>query len=213
VTARSGAERGWQLYRAGRPSEALTRFDATLAATPEDYSAVIGRGRCHRALGAYEDAIVDFTRAHVLRPDAARPLFERGAILILTGCYDESLADYEAATLLEPTYPGTASYFAELFLYTGRAHEALATSEQAICDEPTNVVHRVNAAHAHLLLGDVERASRAYADVAGQIDPGKGMTGAAIALGDLALMRSAGIEPPGATAIERCLQDRVDGAS
>jgi hypothetical protein len=32
------------------------------------------------------------------------------------------------------------------------------------------------------------------------------MTGAAIALGDLALMRSAGVEPPGVTAVERCLR-------
>jgi tetratricopeptide (TPR) repeat protein len=183
------------------------RHWASRIATPRDYTALIGRGRRHRLLGAYDDAIADFSRAHQLRPDAARPLFERGAILILTGRYDESLADYEAATLLEPAYPGAASYFAELFLYTSRAQEALALSEQAMRDEPTNLIHRVNAAHAYLLLGDLERAESAYSEVADQTDPGKGQTAAAIALADLALMRSAGIAPPGVRGIERSLRE------
>ena len=201
-----GAKRGWWLYRAGQASDALAAFDAALAAAPRDYSARLGRGRAHRLLGAYDEAIADFSRAHELRPDAARPLFERGAIFILIGRYDESLADYEAASALEPTYPGAASYFAELFLYTGRAQEALVMSEQATSQEPSNLTHRVNVAHAHLRLGDVERAGRAYAEIADHVDPGKGVTGAALALSDLALMRSAGIDPPGALGIEQCLK-------
>jgi tetratricopeptide (TPR) repeat protein len=204
--ADSNTARGWELYRAGEFADALTMFDDSLAATREDYSAHLGRGRCHRLLGAYDEAIADFTHAHELRPGAARPLFERGAISILIGRYDESLADYEAAAVLDPTYPGSASYFAELCLYTGRADEALAISERASRDEPTNLVHRVNIAHAHLLLGEVERAIHAYAAIADHHDPGKGVAAAAIALHDFALMRSAGFEPPGMLDIERRLR-------
>jgi len=198
--------RGWQLYRAGRYAEALTVFDSALATEQEDYSALLGRGRCHRLLGAHDEAIADFTRAHDVRPEAARPLFERGAIWILLGCYERSRADYEAGAALDPTYPGSASYFAELHLYAGRADEALAISERAACDEPTNLVHRVNIAHAHLLLGDTGRAADAYDAIADQLDPGKGITGAALALEDLALMRSAGIDPPGMRSVERRLR-------
>jgi tetratricopeptide (TPR) repeat protein len=95
-------------------SDALTIFDVTLATEPDDYSGLLGRGRCHRLLGAYDEAIADFTHAHQLRPRAARPLFERGAISILIGHYDDSLTDSERAATLDPTYPGSASYFAEL---------------------------------------------------------------------------------------------------
>jgi hypothetical protein len=42
--------------------------------------------------------------------------------------------------------------------------------------------------------------------LAERVDPGKGMTGVAIALGDLALMRSAGIDPPGMLDVERFLR-------
>jgi Flp pilus assembly protein TadD len=200
--------RGWQLYKAGQVDGARATFDTILAATPEDYSAVLGRGRCQRHLGAYQEAIADFTKAHELRPRAARPLFERGAISILIERYDEALTDYEAAAILEPAYPGVASYFAELYLYTGRAQRALVLSERASRDEPTNLVHRINIAHARLLLGETERANHAYDAIADLHDPGKGITGAAIALQDLAQMRSAGIEPPGMVSIERRLKKR-----
>jgi tetratricopeptide (TPR) repeat protein len=201
--------RGWDLYRAGEYGEALTAFDTALAADAADYGSLLGRGRCYRLLDAFPEAIVDFTRAHEVQPGAARPLFERGAIWILVGRYDRSRADYEAAIVLEPDYPGSASYFAELDLYTGRVAEALALSERASRAEPSNLVHRVNVAHAHLLLGDTERASAAYAAIAERRDPGKRITGAAIALADLSLMRAAGIHPPGMDTIERGLRTSI----
>lgn len=170
------------------------------------YPALLRRGRCHRLLGAFDEAIADFTQAHELRLGAARPLFERGAIFILIGHYEESLADYEAAAALEPSYPGSASYFAELFLYTDRADEALAISERARHDEPTDLVHRVNTAHAHLLLGHIDHAAQEYETIAGQHDTG-GITGAAIVLNDLAIMRSAGIDVPGTRRVERRLTE------
>jgi hypothetical protein len=136
-------------------------------------------------------------------------LFERGAISILIGQYDASLTDYEGAATRDPTYPGSASYFAELLLYTGGARAALVISEQASREEPMNLVHRVNIAHAHLLLGDVDRAADTYMAVADEHDPGKGLTGAAIALNDFALMRSAGITPPALRDIERRLRESM----
>jgi tetratricopeptide (TPR) repeat protein len=199
--------------RAEQFDDALALFDVALARAPGDYAAMLGRGRCHRLLGAPREAIIDFTHAHHLRPTAARPLFERGAVSLLIGRYADSLADYEAAAILEPAYPGSASYFAELYLYTGRPDEALAISERASRDEPRNLVHRVNIAHAHLLLGAVARAARAYDAVANLHDPGKGTTGAAIALNDLTLMRSAGIDTPGMLRIEQHLRAAMTARS
>jgi tetratricopeptide (TPR) repeat protein len=209
TVSRTTTEEGWRLYRAGDHATALATFDLALTRDRDDDSAHIGRGRCHRLLGHHDDAIADFSAAHVLRPDSARPLFERGAVSILEGRYDEALADYNDAAALEPTYPGAASYFAELYLYTGRPRAALVISKCASDDEPTNLMHRINVAHAHLLLGETGQARELYAAVADQLDPGKQLTGATIALDDFQLMRSAGIEAPGLTSIERELRRSV----
>jgi tetratricopeptide (TPR) repeat protein len=166
----------------------------------------ITRGRRHRAAGELDAAAAVFTGAHERFPGQARPLVERGAILILQGRYAQSRADYEAARRLEPGYPGLDSYVAELDLYTGRAAEALALSEQAAVREPGDLMHRINIAHAHLLLGHTARALQAYRQVAHRIHPGKNRTGSDLARQDLRLLAGAGIEIPGLAAARELLE-------
>lgn len=89
---------GWELYHDGRVEDALAIFDGVLARDIHTYDARLGRGRCHRLLGDYPEALADFTLAHELQPTAARPLFERGAISMLIHRYDDALADYEAGS-------------------------------------------------------------------------------------------------------------------
>jgi tetratricopeptide (TPR) repeat protein len=166
----------------------------------------IAQGRGHRAAGELDAAAAVFTGAHGRFPESARPLVERGAILILQGRYAESRADYEAARRLEPGYPGLDSYVAELDLYTGRAAEALARSEQAAVREPGDLMHRINIAHAHLLLGHTTHALQAYRQVAHQVHPGKNRTGSDLARQDLRLLAGAGVVIPGAAAAHELLE-------
>jgi tetratricopeptide (TPR) repeat protein len=166
----------------------------------------IARGRRHRAAGELDAAVQVFTGAHERYPAQARPLVERGAILILQARYRESRADYAAARRLEPGYRGLDSYVAELDLYTGRAAEALARSEQATAREPGDLMHRINIAHAHLLLGHTVQALRAYRQLARQVHPGKKRTGGDLAQQDLRLMTEAGLEIPGLAAARELLE-------
>ena len=127
---------------------------------------------------------------------AARPLVERGAILILQHRYQQALADYRRAQQLDPEYPGLASYFAELYLYTDRAAEALRISENAARAESGNLMHRINIAHAQLLLGNTDAALIAYREIANRWNPTKMRSGRELALQDLGLLDDAGIEMP-----------------
>jgi Flp pilus assembly protein TadD len=178
------------------------------------FGEIIAAGRRHRAAGELGAAVQVFTGAHERFPAQARPLVERGAIYILQGRYAESRADYAAARRLEPGYPGLDSYVAELDLYTGRAAEALALSEQAAVREPGDLMHRINIAHAHLLLGHTGQALRAYRQLAPLVHPGKNRTGADLALADLRLMAGAGIGIPGLAAARELLEGagQVGGA-
>jgi tetratricopeptide (TPR) repeat protein len=158
---------------------------------------LITLGRRHRVAGELDEAMFVFTRGHEMFPDAARPLIERGAVLILQQRYDESRADYSRATELEPDYPGLRSYVAELDLYTDRAAEALALSTAGAQDEPDNLTHRLNIAHALLLLGRTDEAVDAYRSCATQLHPVKQRTGADLALQDLRLLAEAHVDLPG----------------
>jgi Flp pilus assembly protein TadD len=169
--------------------------------TPDDtQETLVAAGRSLRAIGDLDAAARVFTRAHHLDPTAARPLVERGAIAILQHRYDEALADYQGAEQFEPHYPGLASYFAELYLYTNRAADALRISENAAVEEPGNLMHRMNIAHAQLLLGNTDVALDGYRDLADEWHPTKRRSGREQALQDLRLLDDAGITVP---AIER----------
>jgi tetratricopeptide (TPR) repeat protein len=167
-----------------------------MANGPDDYHAAVRSGRAHRLRGELDAAVADFTRAAQAEPGLARPLCERGAVLVLQARWDEALADYQGAAQIDPAYPGLRSYFAELYLYTGKAADALAVSREALEQEPDNLMHRINVAHARLLLGDTEEALRDYAQTAGSFHRGKKKSGADLVLHDLQLMRAAGVEIP-----------------
>jgi tetratricopeptide (TPR) repeat protein len=161
-----------------------------------DLAALIALGRQHRVAGELDDAVHVFTDAHLRFPNEARPLVERGAIMILQGRYAATLKDYQKATKLDPHYPGLDSYIAELYLYTGRAADALALSEGAAAREPADLMHRINVAHAQLLLGHTELALDSYRRLARQYHPSKKRFGRDLALQDLRLLIDAGVDIP-----------------
>ena len=157
---------------------------------------LIAAGRRFRSAGDLDAAVDVFTRAHQLDPLSATPLVERGAIAILQHRYPPALADYRRAEQLDPHYPGLSSYFAELYLFTDRATEALRISENAAPAEPGNLMHRINIAHAQLLLGNVEAALTGYREIADQWHPTKKRFGRELALQDLRLLDTAGVTVP-----------------
>jgi tetratricopeptide (TPR) repeat protein len=193
-------------------SAAATRLSPMSTAEPGDpdrgtaaYDAALGAGRRHRSQGELDAAVADFSGAHVLRPEAARPLVERGAIRVLQHRFDYAMADYRRARELEPAYPGLRSYVAEVYLYTGRPREALELSRVAAADEPDDLMHRINIAHALLLLGETDEAVAHYRRLAADVHPGKGRTGAELVAADLALMAAAGVALPGVDRVREAL--------
>jgi tetratricopeptide (TPR) repeat protein len=172
----------------------------------DELEAAITRGRRHRAAGELDAAVKVFTDAHERFPAQARPLVERGAILILQHRYEQCRADYESARRLDPQFPGLDSYVAELDLYAGRAAQALALSERAAAREPGNLMHQINIAHAHLLLGHTGAALEAYRQLAPRFHPRKQRFGRDLALQDLRLLVEAGVDVPDLAAAREVLR-------
>ncbi len=200
--------RGWALYHLGRYEEGLEEFSEALRREPSMTDAALGRGRCYRMLGRVDDSAAEFSLAHRLSPADPHPLCERGAVLILDERWDEALADYQAAEALDPNHPGLASYFAELYLYSGHPGDALAAARRGLEREPSSVMHRVNLAHALLFTGNREEALAEYDAIRSRIAAGEGVSGAAIVLNDLALMREAGLVCDGFDEVEATLREQ-----
>jgi tetratricopeptide (TPR) repeat protein len=179
--------------------------------TADELAAAIARGRRHRAAGELDAAVEAFADARERFPAQARPLVERGAILILQHLYEQSRADYAAARHLDPQYPGLDSYVAELDLYTGRAVQALALSERASEREPGNLMHQINIAHAHLLLGHTGAAMEAYRQLAPRFHLRKQRLGRDLALQDLRLLSEAGVNVPDLAAARELLRAAAAG--
>ena len=179
------------------------------AGMAHELDTAIARGRGHRAAGELDAAVKVFTDAHERFPAQARPLVERGAILILQHRYERSRADYASARRLDPQYPGLDSYVAELDLYTGRGAQALALSEQAAAREPGNLMHQINIAHAHLLLGHTGAALEAYRQLAPRFHERKQRFGSDLALQDLRLLVEAGVDVPDLAAAREVLRAAV----
>lgn len=89
---------GVEALRAGRTADALTEFDAALAADPDFAEALRGRALVlDLGFGRIEDAERAYRRALALRPAYPEAHNDLGQLLARTGRYDEALREFDAA--------------------------------------------------------------------------------------------------------------------
>jgi tetratricopeptide (TPR) repeat protein len=89
----------------GRPEEALAHLDLGLAAAPGDFELLAIRADALAALGRYEEAQAEGTRAVAQAPGLAGPRESLGLALLRGGRPAEALAQFEAMSLLDPVHP------------------------------------------------------------------------------------------------------------
>ena len=96
------------LWLAGQHREAQVRFDALLAADPENRQALLGSARIQLALGELDAARAALERAQQVEPEDSADLREEASLLVALGRPEEAQARLRAALALEP-YDGAAA--------------------------------------------------------------------------------------------------------
>jgi DnaJ homolog subfamily C member 3 len=82
---------------AGKPSDALSYFDAAISRDPQNYLSLFKRGAAYLSLGRSAQAERDFDKVLELKPGFEGALFQRAKIKSRNGQWDDALADFVAA--------------------------------------------------------------------------------------------------------------------
>ncbi|MET7616006.1 tetratricopeptide repeat protein [Streptomyces sp. NPDC005408] len=121
-------------------------------------AALVVRGRDHRNLGEYEEALRDYRRAVGLDAGCQRAHYGLGETYGRTGRYEESLAEFDRALELDPADIWSLSSRAQTKHALGRSEEALADLDQVIEAKPGHVWSLVRRSQIRRSLGDAQGA-------------------------------------------------------
>jgi DnaJ family protein C protein 3 len=82
---------------AGKPSDALSYFDAAISRDPQNYLSIFKRGAAYLSLGRSAQAERDFDKVLKLKPGFEGALVQRAKIKARNGLWDSALDDFVAA--------------------------------------------------------------------------------------------------------------------
>jgi len=182
---------------AGDPARAEALLTAAIAESPASSEAYLARGFLRLRQKQRDLAAADFIQAVAVDPTNPRAHLIRGdlAYRLIQGNFAACEADYATVLKLDPDFPHFRAYSAELYLYLRRPERVIEEALQGLLTEPNAPIHKINLAHGLAFSGHVEAAKVAYAAVA-RTDIERGLTGAALALGDYAQLKRRDIVYP-----------------
>ena len=120
-------EQAKQLYAEGRCSEAIKLFDPIVRARPRNYYARNAAGLSYACLNMASQAIEEFSRAILVKPDYAAAYLNRGIVFLDAAQYELAMDDFNWALEQEPQN-------AVLYFRRGKAKFGLRRYEEAQSD-------------------------------------------------------------------------------
>ena len=126
---------GHELYRDGRISTALARFEQAIAVGLDDPASFVDRGKCHFKLESYGPALSDFQRALTLDAGDLRAKIWRGITRWYAGDHEErdlGIQDIKETLEADPDDPECLLEASRLCLDLARGAETLVARDQFI---------------------------------------------------------------------------------
>ncbi len=117
-------DRGAELYRNGRFSEAIGAFREATQLDPGSLKAWENLGWAHRRMGQDDEAIGIWETVLKIEPDTVEVINEIGAIFADRRAWDQALARYRDSLRVSPDQP-------QILFRLARIHEALGQRDQA----------------------------------------------------------------------------------
>jgi Flp pilus assembly protein TadD len=125
---------------------AAARYEAVLAANPEQWDALYLYGTALLQLGRFREAIVVCSQAAKLHPEIPDVYNNLAVAYQGIGDFNAAARAYQTAIELNPDFDLAHSNLARLFEATGRFAEAEASLQRAICSKPAEAAYRLQLA-------------------------------------------------------------------
>ncbi len=150
------------LYQLGRGDEALAEYERLVEAAPESVRYRIGRSNARMAVGDWEGAVGDATRAAALEPDNPETHYQR-AVTLQGG--PEAIAEFTRAIELDPDYLTAIGQRGLALVAEGRFAEAERDGRVVVEREP-------DFPHWKYVLGAALRGLGRYREASDVLDAG-----------------------------------------
>lgn len=147
---------------AGRPAEAVLRYDRAIALQPGFADAHSNRGVALRDQDRLDEALHSFDQAIRHQPDFADAHNNRGIVLKDLGRADEALASYDQAIRFKPIFPSAHYNRGNVLQDLRKLDAALACFDQAIAQKPDYAEAHVNRGNALHELGRLSEAVASF---------------------------------------------------
>jgi len=121
-------------------------------------AAYVFRGKAQAQRNELKAAILDFSEALKVNPQATDALYNRGAAYALLGQPDYALADFAHLLDLAPKDPDTLYYRAQIYMSQGKREAALADLSGVLAGHPEDIDSRMQRAGLSIMLGRNEDA-------------------------------------------------------
>jgi serine/threonine protein kinase/Flp pilus assembly protein TadD len=152
----------YELWKSGRPAEAIRYYTAALALRPDNPGIYVNRGSALRDAGEVNAAIVDFQQAVALAPRYAVAHNNLGNALRAKGQVDDAIAAYRVAIRLKKDLPEAHSGLGNALRDQGQLDEAIAAYREAVRLKKDYAEAHNNLGNALRDKGQVDDAIGAY---------------------------------------------------
>ncbi|MEM8884636.1 MAG: AAA family ATPase [Planctomycetota bacterium] len=156
-------EKGSELLRDRKYSEAIRQFDAALAIDGAHAMSMAGRGLCWHWLGEYENALKDYTGALELDPELVETRMGRGAVLMEQGDLDAALEEFDVVIREDPRRSRAWAYRARLRFQRNEPELSLSDAEEYLRLSPKD-------ADMHVYYSAVLESLERYDDALAAVD-------------------------------------------
>lgn len=121
-------------------------------------AAYVFRGKAQAQRNEIKAAILDFSEALKINPQATDALYNRGAAYALSGQTNFALADFAHLLDLAPNDPDTLYYRAQIYMTQGKREDALRDLSDVLRQHPEDLDSRMQRAGLSIMLGRNEDA-------------------------------------------------------